>query len=49
MHAGMETEVKTKLMSAAHLARLNGLTRCRLVAVAEPEWLVGIVVVATCT
>ncbi|CAB4264610.1 unnamed protein product [Prunus armeniaca] len=41
MHAGMETEVKTKLMSAAHLARLNGLTRCRLVAVAEPEWLVG--------
>ncbi|BBH01253.1 Protein of unknown function D [Prunus dulcis] len=39
VYAGMETEVKTKLMSAAYLARLNGLIRCRLVAAAEPEWL----------
>ncbi|CAB4295235.1 unnamed protein product [Prunus armeniaca] len=37
VYAGMETEVKTKLMSAACLARLNGLTHCRLVAAAEPE------------
>lgn len=46
VYAGMETEVKTELMSAARLARLNGLTCCRLVADAEPEWLVGFVVVA---
>ncbi|BBN67906.1 Protein of unknown function D [Prunus dulcis] len=46
---GMETEVQTKLMSAACLARLNGLSRCRLVAAAEPEWLVVFVVVATFT
>lgn len=38
--------MKTELMSAALLARLNSSTRCRLLADAEPEWLVGFVVVA---
>lgn len=46
VYAGMEAEVKTKLVTAARFARLNGLTRCRLVADAEPEWPVGFVVVA---